>query len=102
MDLYKVNKQAVGNMVNMFVGLAELGLLLRVVLRFFNANPDATFVHWVYTNTGVLLEPVRNAFPSFGATNRGWVIDFVALFAMVAYAAGGYVLVGLAGRATRK
>jgi hypothetical protein len=98
MDLYKVSKQSVAGMVNLFVGLAELLLLLRAVLRFFNANPDATFVHWVYSNTQVLLEPLRNFFTTTDVVSRGWVVDYVALAAMAFYAAAGYLVVGLVGR----
>ncbi|OVE79094.1 hypothetical protein BVY00_01130 [bacterium G20] len=85
-------------MVNAFVGLAELLLVIRVLLRFFNANPSATFVHWVYTNTQVLLEPLRNFFTSTDIVNRGWVVDYAALAAMAFYATAGYLLVGLVGR----
>ncbi len=91
------HKQGVAALVNFFVGVAELLLLLRVVLRFFNGNPDATFVHWAYSNTSVLLEPLRGVFPSsVGVVQRGWVVDFTALFAMAAYAAAGYLLLSLA------
>lgn len=89
-------------MVNLFVGVAELLLVLRVVLRFFNGNPDATFVHWVYTNTQVLLEPLRNFFTTSDAVSRGWSVDFVALAAMAFYATAGYLLVGLVGRWVKK
>ncbi len=98
MDLYKVSKQSVAGMVNLFVGLAELLLVLRVVLRFFNANPDATFVHWVYSNTQILLEPLRNVFTTSDVVARGWVVDFVALAGLAFYAAVGYLVVGLISR----
>ncbi|MBI2592415.1 YggT family protein [Candidatus Saccharibacteria bacterium] len=102
MDLTKVNKQAVDQLVSLFVWLAELLLLVRVVLRFFNGNPDATFVHWVYTNTQVLLEPLRNVFTSVDVVNRGWVVDYVALAAMAFWAVVGYLMVGLVSRWVRK
>lgn len=103
MDLYKVSKQSVAGMVNLFVGLAELLLVLRVVLRFFNGNPEATFVHWVYANTQVLLEPVRNVFTSTSVvSNGGWVVDYVALFAMAFYVVAGYLVIGLVGRWVKK
>ncbi len=98
MDLYKVSKQSVAGMVNLFVGLAELLLVLRVVLRFFNGNPDATFVHWVYVNTQVLLEPLRNVFTTSDMVSRGWVVDYVALAAMAGWAVVGYLVVGLVNR----
>src|SRR5258708_5187974 len=102
MDLYKVSKQSVAGMVNLFVGLAELVLVLRWVLRFFNATPDATFVHWVYGNTQVLIEPLRNFFTTSDVVARGWVVDFVALAAMAFYASLGYLVVGLVSRWVKK
>lgn len=92
------HKQSVAAVTHFFVGVTELLLALRVVLRFFNGNPDATFVHWVYTSTNTLLEPFRNVFTSTGVVHRGWVVDFVALFAMAVYAVAGYVVLGLANR----
>lgn len=96
------HKQGVEAFVNLFVGLAELLLLLRVALRFFNGNPDATFVHWAYTNTQPLLEPFRAVFASTDVVSRGWVVDFAALFAMAAYAAAGYMLLSIASNWARK
>lgn len=95
------HRQSVASMVHFFVGVVEVLLLLRVVLRFFNANPDATFVHWVYSNTAVLLEPFRGVYP-VDMMHRGWVVDYVALFAMALYAATGYLLVGMLGKWVRK
>jgi len=92
------HRQGVASVVHFFVTVAELLLLLRVVLRFFNGNPDATFVHWVYTTTSSLLEPFRAVFPSAGTVHRGWIVDFPALFAMAAYALLGYLVLGLVDR----
>ena len=102
MDLTRVNRQVVEQLVSLFVWLAEALLLVRVVLRFFNGNPDATFVHWVYTNTQVLLEPLRNVFTSVDLVSRGWVVDYVALAAMAFWAVVGYLVVGLASRWVKK
>ena len=87
------HRQSVNSMVHFFVGVAELLLLLRVALRFFNGNPNATFIHWAYTNTNVLLQPLRGIFPGYAVVNRGWVVDYVAILAMVAYAAFGFILI---------
>lgn len=89
------HRQSVAALIHFVVGVAEVLLLLRVVLRFFNGDPDATFVNWAYTVTAPLLEPLRGLFTSTDVISRGWVIDYVALFAMVFYAVLGYVLVGL-------
>lgn len=92
------HRQGVASLVHFFVSVAELLLLLRVVLRFFNGNPDATFVHWVYTSTSTLLEPFRAIFTSAGSVSRGWVVDYPALFAMAVYALAGYLVLGLVDR----
>jgi|ERR1035437_8430069 cytochrome b561 len=90
------HKQMVTWMVHFFVGTAELLLALRVVLRFFNGNPSASFVHWCYVSTNTLLEPFRAVYTSTGVITRGWVVDYVALFAMAVYAVAGYVVLSLA------
>jgi uncharacterized protein YggT (Ycf19 family) len=92
------HRQGVASLVHFFVSVATLLLLLRAVLRFFNGNPDATFVHWVYTSTNTLLEPFRAIFPSAGTVHRGWVVDYPALFAMAVYALAGYLVLGLVDR----
>jgi len=92
------HRQGVASLVHFFVVVADLLLLLRVVLRFFNGNPDATFVHWVYTSTATLLEPFRSVFTSAAAVHRGWVVDYTALFAMAVYALAGYLVLGLVDR----
>ena len=96
------HKQSVAGLVNFFVGVAELLLALRVVLRFFNGNPDATFINWAYTTTAPLLEPFRAVFTSTDVVERGWVVDYVALFAMAVYAAAGYLLLSLLARWAKK
>ncbi len=80
--------------INFFVGLAELILGLRVLFRLFNANPTSTFVHWIYATSATLMAPFRGIFPSL-VLDRGFVIDFSALFAMLVYALIGYLLIVL-------
>ncbi len=70
--------------INFFLALAEVFLGLRVILRFFAANPDASFVHWVYASSDVLMQPFRGIFPTT-VIGRDHVIDFSAIFAMVVY-----------------
>jgi uncharacterized protein YggT (Ycf19 family) len=91
------HRQGVASLVHFFVGVAELLLALRVFLRFFNFNPDATFVHWVYANTAPLLEPLRGIYTTSGV-HRGWVIDYPALLAMALWALAGYLVLGLVDR----
>lgn len=96
------HKTTVDWLVHFFVTVAELLLALRVALRFFNGNPDAQFVHWAYTSTNTLLEPFRAVFTSFDHIARGWVVDYVALFAMAVYAVVGYLAVSLSSKWAKK
>lgn len=100
MTFYRSNRQMVGHLVNGFVFFAELLLLLRVVLKFFVAEANSSFVHWAFTTTNTLLEPFRGVFTNPTHTQGSWYVDYVALFAMAVYAAAGYILISLAARST--
>ena len=86
---------SVAGLSNLFLTLAELLLLLRVVLKFFFTSAHGGFVHWAYSTTNVLLEPLRAVFPNPTATPTNWHLDWVALFAMMAYAALGSLIMGV-------
>ncbi|MFA6512180.1 MAG: YggT family protein [Patescibacteria group bacterium] len=70
--------------------IAELFLLLRFVLKLFNATTDATFVEWLYATTEPLLGPFVRMFPA--PSSEGMVIEFTALFAIIVYAIIGFLL----------
>lgn len=78
--------------INFFVGIAELFLGFRVVLRLFAANSDVAFVRWIYESSDVLLDPFRGIFPTREIANNS-VVDFSALFAMLVYALAGMLFV---------
>ena len=98
MDFYKVDKKTVGYMVDTFVGLAELLLVLRVVLKFFFTTAGGGFVHWAFSTTDVLLAPFRGVFPDPTHTPGTWYIDWVALFALTVYPAAGWLVKSFANR----
>jgi flagellar biosynthesis protein FlhB len=75
---------SVASMTNLFLTLAELLLLVRVVVHFFFTASGGSFFHWVSYSTDVLLNPFRGVFVN------------PALFAMAVYAALGSLLMGLA------
>jgi hypothetical protein len=87
---------SVAGLTNLFVGLSELLLIVRIVVKFFFTSAGGGFVQWVYTTTDVLLSPFRGIFENPTATPGNWHVDWVALFAMAVYAAFGALLVGLA------
>jgi len=82
-------------LINFFLALVEIFLGLRVLLRFFAANPNNHFVSWVYNSSGVLMEPFRGIFPTT-VIGRDHVIDFSALFAMLVYALVAMAFIALA------
>lgn len=81
-------------LINFFVGLAEIFLGLRILLRFFAANPNVHFVSWIYNSSDVLMQPFRGIFPTT-VIGRDHVVDFSALFAMVVYGLVGMVFASL-------
>lgn len=102
MELFKIDKQMVANSINIFIGLAELLLALRVVLKFFFTTAGGSFVHWGISTTDVLLAPFRGVFPHPTATPDNWYLDWVALFAMAVYMAAGAMLMGVVAKWSRK
>lgn len=81
-------------LINFFVGIAEIFLGLRVLLRLFGANAEVGFVRWVYDSSGVLLDPFRGIFPTREIA-PGSFIDFSALFAMLVYGIVGLAFLSL-------
>lgn len=84
----------VSRLIDIFVGLALVLLLLRVLFRLFHANPGAAFVNWIYDTSDVLIAPFRGIFPS-ATIEPGYTLDITALFAMLMYAVLGFVLAAL-------
>ena len=82
-------------LIQVVVALAELALLLRILFRLFAANPNASFVNWIYGTSSTLLAPFRGIFPS-AVIARSYVLDFTALFALIIYALIGSLLIYLA------
>ena len=96
LDFYKINKAMVARMIDLFVGLAELLLTLRVVMNFFFTTAGGGFTHWVFSTTDVLLAPFRAVFPGGSVAPGNWYIDWMALFAMAVYMAAGYLAYNVA------
>lgn len=82
------------NLVNFFVGIVEVFLGLRFILRLFSANPSNGFVSWIYEMSGELLQPFRGIFPTTEIA-EGIVIEFSTLFAMLIYALFGMLVIYL-------
>lgn len=80
--------------VNFFIILVESFLGLRFLFKFLGANADNGFVEWLYRNSDGLLDPFRSIFPVEVIDGR-YVVEFSTLFAMLAYALIGYLVLAL-------
>lgn len=79
-------------LTDFIIGLAELALGLRFILKLFAASASAPFVQWIYSASGSLLEPFRGIFPTAVLTTTGSVFEFSTLFAILVYALMGYLV----------
>ncbi len=84
-------KEMVAKLSQLFVAVASVLLGLRVFLALFNIEPSNSFVQWVYSMSSTLLLPFRSVFPP-QELNHNSVLDVSALFAMLAYAFVGYLV----------
>jgi uncharacterized protein YggT (Ycf19 family) len=84
----------INNMVEWVTAAVTLFLGLRFVLRLFGANGTNEFVAWVYDSTSPLLEPFFGIFPTT-QLERGLVVEFSTLFAIIIYALAGYLILTL-------
>lgn len=66
-------------------------ICLRIILKFFGANPFTPFVAWVYQTSKPLLAPFEGMFPS-ATTQGGFVLEVSALFALLVYVFAGYLI----------
>jgi hypothetical protein len=80
--------------INGLVGIIEFALALRFVLELFGANPSSQFIAWIYGVTNALIGPFVGAFPGL-YIGGNFVIDIVAILAMIAYAILGWLIVRL-------
>lgn len=78
-------------LANFIIGLIEVSLVFRFILKLLGASPAAGFVSWVFDMTQPLLQPFLFAFPT-PTVKGGFTLEFTTLFAIFAYAFGGYLV----------
>lgn len=78
------------DLLSFVIGVVEVLLSLRFLLRLLGANSQASFVGWIYETTQPLLQPFLFAFPT-PSIKGGFVLEFTTLFALFAYAFIGYI-----------
>ena len=81
---------AIARFVDVFIGMIEIALAIRFVLKLLGASASAPFVAWVYDGTQSLVAPFSGMFaPAPGILTP---FEFSTIVAVVAYAALGWVL----------
>lgn len=70
-------------LLNVIGGIIGIFLGLRIILRFFYANPATPIVSWIYSVSDGLVYPFRGIFGDF---NLGGIVDSSAFIALIAYA----------------
>ncbi|MEK7521842.1 MAG: YggT family protein [Patescibacteria group bacterium] len=78
------------SLINFVLGVIELLVGLRFVLKLFNAGL-APAVNWVYGTSQPLVAPFVGMFPN-PVLNGGFMIEFASLIALIIYALIGYLL----------
>lgn len=78
-------------LLTLVIGVVEIILIFRFVLRLLNASAESEIVSWVLVNSASFLRPFAFAFTPL-ILPGGFVIEFSTLFAIFAYAVIGYVI----------
>lgn len=81
-------------MLDFVFSLAAIGLFLRFLFRLFGANPGAPFVKSLYQSTSPLLSPFDGIFRPY-VIEKGYVIEFSTLIAIVMYMLVAWLLIAL-------
>lgn len=83
------------NSIYFFVGLLEILLGLRLLLRISGANPDNTFAQVIYNLSDPFVAPFSTLFISPVSDQGGNIFDVNVLIAIVVYALLGWIAVWL-------
>lgn len=75
------------------VGLVDVLLIARFLLKFFGANSAASFTAFIYRITGFLVAPFVRVFPQ--SHLEGAVFEWTTLLAIVVYGLIGYGIIKL-------
>jgi len=70
--------------------LFEFFLFLRLILKFFNANPQALVVNFIYKYSDIIIYPFQSIFPNVYWKN--YFIDTVTISAMIGYVIAVFVI----------
>ena len=87
-------KHALIRFLQYLLGLFEVLLAIRLVLRFLDANPAAGIVELVYKITEVIILPFKGIFANIYLSGGG-ILDTVTISAMIGYPIIAYIIIEL-------
>lgn len=85
--------ESIRTIINVLLGIVAFFLVLRVLLRLFDASPIAPFVSWIYNISSSLMAPFAGMVSDI-AIPPG-VLDMVAIIALVVYLIAGSLILSL-------
>jgi hypothetical protein len=77
--------------INVLIGVIQVVLVLRFILRLFGASPASPFVAWVLSVSQSFLYPFAGIFPAV-PLGAGSVLEISTIVAIIAYAIFGYII----------
>lgn len=83
------------NSIYFIVGLIEVLLILRFLLRFFGANTQNEFAQFIYNLSAPLMAPFSTLFVSSKAGGGANIFDVNILIAIIVYSLLGWLAVSL-------
>lgn len=80
----------ISTVIKRILGLAEIFLFLRLLLKFLGANDTTPIVYYIYKYTNFLVAPFDYIFHDIYWQNR--IIEVSSITAMIAYALAVFIL----------
>lgn len=93
--------ESLARYIKYFLGLFEVLLAVRIVLKFLAANPKAVIVDLVYKMSDIIIYPFSGIFKNAYLTGGG-IVDVVAISAMIGYPILVYIIVEIIYMAVKK
>lgn len=87
--------------IKYFLGLFEVLLAVRIILKFLAANPQAVIVDLVYKVSDIVIYPFSGIFKNAYLAGGG-MVDVVAISAMVGYPILVYIILELVYMAAKE
>jgi len=89
--VYSIISETIERIATRLLGLVELFLFLRLLLKFLNASPKALAVDFIYGYTDILILPFKFILPDI-YWPKGCLIETATISAMIGYVIAVYII----------